>query len=1141
MLLVLWVLAAYQAPVFSQAKTFVVNTTSDRSDGNAGESGDDGKCDVDPLTPGDQCPLRAAIQNHNANRHLGQNQILFNIQGAPGTGSIVIQVGSLTREALPPVLGSLVMKGVNGPDKRRIELVGRDAGDGAIGLILRGGFCQISGFIINGFDSHGILISGTPPPGQGGHTITGNFIGTNANGTTALPNGGDGIYIENTPNNQIGGTAAEDRNVISGNLGHGINLDGADPEVEFMTNAASHNRIFGNLIGMAADSARVLANGAGGILNEKAANTKVGDSTMVKSGNLLGGTKNGITITGSLSEGIRIEGNSFDNGVFEKFDINILGRGGRLLSIAHNTFTEVNQTQIDVFFSASGQYNIRKNQFTGKVLQGTKIRFGEGREIEVNYSNNFHVGAGLAVDMEEALNGRIDWIFLGNTLKDGDRGVRFAFHADGTKSLQGNTFSGMASTALAWVADHNDDGRITFSQSNNIFTENAKDGSQTLRGTIEGKGELAYVLVGDKISNSRGKGARLEIFADVSLKADISIRESEYRFCAGVGLQIVSDGKVNPFVRGFVEKNLFENDVVAGIEFLSSKHFFKSVTENSFHKISGPAILVNGNSLVHINHNTITESTIGVLVNDQSVAAIEGNTITQNGKGIVLASGGNGSALLRNLIFTNTGLGIDLANNGMTPNDAGDADTGPNGLQNFPVLTSATTAGSTTVVNGTLNSAPNKNYVIEFFSNAVCHSSGFGEGQVFLDSLEVATNAGGNVAFTITLSPTVASGSFVTATARDNDNNTSEFSACRQVVGPATVSLDLSIAKTADRVVLPAGENVTFTLAIKNNGAAQATNIKVQDLLPATLSFLQALPSAGEYNNVNGIWTIPFLPGGRQAGLQMTAKTISAGPVTNKVTITEADQPDPVGSNNEAIVTILVQATAPTGADLSVAKTVSKAVSVIGEEISFTTSVKNTGPQPATAVFVKDRLPGGFLLLSVSPSQGTYNSTTAIWSVGHMAVGSEASLVFRVRSTRSETITNAATIAGSKPQDPNFTNNEAFASATVLPMSPAPAITAFIQHNRQGIGISASEVFQCLLNPFSNHTVVTFGLAEGEVIRLSVYDAAGRLVAVLRSGNMPAVMHAASWYPLNQPAGSYLIVLQKAGGVYTRRVQFMKR
>jgi hypothetical protein len=135
--------------------------------------------------------------------------------------------------------------------------------------------------------------------------------------------------------------------------------------------------------------------------------------------------------------------------------------------------------------------------------------------------------------------------------------------------------------------------------------------------------------------------------------------------------------------------------------------------------------------------------------------------------------------VLGNSIFNNTQLGIDLSPNGVTPNDAGDPDPGPNKLQNFPVIT----AVSTTTISGTLDSLPaNSTYPVrlEFFANTACDPSGNGEGEVFLGATSIA--APGNFSFNYT---PVAGKPIITATATDNAGNTSEFSCLRRRVSRA--------------------------------------------------------------------------------------------------------------------------------------------------------------------------------------------------------------------------------------------------------------------------------------------------------------------------------------------------------------------
>ncbi len=162
----------------------------------------------------------------------------------------------------------------------------------------------------------------------------------------------------------------------------------------------------------------------------------------------------------------------------------------------------------------------------------------------------------------------------------------------------------------------------------------------------------------------------------------------------------------------------------------------------------------------------------------------EGNVIAFHVLGVNLfENAGTGNAILGNSIHSNGGgvahLGIDLGSDGLTLNDPGDTDAGPNNLQNFPEIESAR-AGST-IVDGTFDSTPDTTFRLEFFSNAECDINGFGEGEMFIGSLDVTTDPSGHTAFSATLAQTVAAGRLITATATDPDDNTSEFSECVRV------------------------------------------------------------------------------------------------------------------------------------------------------------------------------------------------------------------------------------------------------------------------------------------------------------------------------------------------------------------------
>ncbi|HEY1380878.1 MAG TPA: right-handed parallel beta-helix repeat-containing protein, partial [Gemmataceae bacterium] len=188
------------------------------------------------------------------------------------------------------------------------------------------------------------------------------------------------------------------------------------------------------------------------------------------------------------------------------------------------------------------------------------------------------------------------------------------------------------------------------------------------------------------------------------------------------------------------------------------------------------------------------------------LTAAAGNTIAFNSQqGILLnVPPVAQNRIASNSIFSNGSLGIDLGADGVTANDSGDADTGPNNLQNFPVL-AGVRSGTSTTVKGTLNSVPSKTYRLEFFSGPSCDSSGFGQGKQYLGSQNVTTNAGGNASFTATLGSGTSPGDAVTATATDPATNTSEFSRC------ATASIGKISARGT--VHTTQGPSITFSAA----------------------------------------------------------------------------------------------------------------------------------------------------------------------------------------------------------------------------------------------------------------------------------------------------------------------------------------
>jgi ELWxxDGT repeat protein len=167
-----------------------------------------------------------------------------------------------------------------------------------------------------------------------------------------------------------------------------------------------------------------------------------------------------------------------------------------------------------------------------------------------------------------------------------------------------------------------------------------------------------------------------------------------------------------------------------------------------------------------------------------------GNVIAFNpGDGVLIYQDGTGNRISQNSIHSNGGLGINLEPVGepfhlVTPNHSGGSQGGPNNLQNYPVLTGVVSASGATTVSGSLNSTANTTFTLEFFSDTVLNPSGYGEGEAFLGSIPVTTDANGNVTFQASFPMAVPAGQFVTATATDPGNNTSEFSQGQPVASP---------------------------------------------------------------------------------------------------------------------------------------------------------------------------------------------------------------------------------------------------------------------------------------------------------------------------------------------------------------------
>ena len=317
------------------------------------------------------------------------------------------------------------------------------------------------------------------------------------------------------------------------------------------------------------------------------------------------------------------------------------------------------------------------------------------------------------------------------------------------------------------------------------------------------------------------------------------------------------------------EVNHFSANVVAGnsgdgIQLDGDSH---SVTNNYIGTVPGGPALGNGGN--------------GVLVRGDGGDEITGNVIDGNGSAGIDVTAGLDTSITANDVYDNGGLGIDLGGDGVTPNDASDADTGPNGLQNFPVLTSAHVSFKTTNVNGTLNSAASTTYRLDFYDSPSCDSSGNGEATTWLGTTTASTDSIGNLSFSYPSHTLAPPHTVITATATDPDGSTSELSTCRTVAG---ASADIGVSMTQDQSVVTAGNPETYHVKITNFGPATSSDVAVTDTLSTAATVLSVTPTQGSCSvptTLRITCALGQMAGDSSAGVEIVIKYTQTGWVRN--------------------------------------------------------------------------------------------------------------------------------------------------------------------------------------------------------------------------------------------------------------------
>jgi uncharacterized repeat protein (TIGR01451 family) len=310
-------------------------------------------------------------------------------------------------------------------------------------------------------------------------------------------------------------------------------------------------------------------------------------------------------------------------------------------------------------------------------------------------------------------------------------------------------------------------------------------------------------------------------------------------------------------------------------------------------------------------------------------------------------------------------------------------------------------------------------------------------------------------------------------------NNTSTFTSA---ISDITVgNADVQLTKTASTGTVAPDGAITYVLAATNLGPEKAGDVTIQDATPAGTVFVSVSPSpggscttpaAGTAGTVICVWSdaTAMGPAGERSFrlvVRVAADAVNGTSVLNTGGVTTTSF-DPALENNSASALTNVYVGGPS-ADIEVQK-----ILVVGAEpgggllvpmgqgFTFWMKVFNHGPQDATGIVVRDFVPSSLIPLSYVASQGSFNPSTGVWTVGDLPQGGMALLDLTAMATQPGPMQNMLARVASQPVDPNALNDLSSAGFSVAEATGGERFVAVGEVDGNGqreivVGVGAAE------------------------------------------------------------------------------------